>query len=200
MRLVTFCAIYPGFPARTGLRPALDGILAIQLRDISPEGVVDTTRLARVHLDLVPDRYMVRSGDVVFRSRGQWNTASAIDEQLAERALAVMPLFILRPNCAIVFPEYLAWAINQQPTQRHFDATAQGGSMRMVPKSSLDELELDIPDLATQRGLIEISALAERERGLAALVAEKRKRLINLRLIEHAKAGARSFKPLGAHK
>ena len=188
MRLTTFCSIQVGLTTRTRLEPvAQGGILAIQLRDISSEGRIDITRLSRVHLDSVPERYLVGHGDVVFRSRGEWNTASAIGNQFVEPALAVMPLFILRPNREIVIPEYLAWAINQPPAQRHFAGNAQGGSMRMVPKSSLDDLELDMPDLATQRQLIIVNDLADQERTLAVTIAEKRRRLTDHLLIERTK-------------
>ena len=161
-------------------------MLAIQLRDISPEGVVDPQRLTRVQLDDLADRYFVRAGDVVFRSRGERNTASALDERLREPALAVLPLMVLRPNRDVVVPAYLAWAINQPPAQRHFDTAARGTNIRMIPRSSLDDLELDIPDIETQRRIVAIDALAERERELSQLAAETRRKMMSLILVERA--------------
>jgi restriction endonuclease S subunit len=163
-------------------------VLTIQLRDIASDGSIDPDRLARVELDELADRYFVRAGDVVFRSRGERNTATALDDRFLEPAVAVLPLIVLRPRPEVVTAEYLAWAINQPGAQRHFDTTARGTSMRMVPKSSLDELHIDIPNIATQRQIVEIDALAERERGLAILVAEKRRRLTSLILGEQAKS------------
>ncbi|NWH07135.1 MAG: restriction endonuclease subunit S, partial [Alphaproteobacteria bacterium] len=120
MRLADACTIHTGYTARGRLEPtATGGVLAIQLRDISPDGLVDPERLTRVQLDGLPDRYFVRAGDVVFRSRGERNTASALGECLKEPALAVLPLMVLRPNLDVVTPEFLAWSINQPPAQRH---------------------------------------------------------------------------------
>jgi hypothetical protein len=162
------------------------GVLAIQLRDISPDGLLDPERLTRVQLEDLADRYFVRAGDVVFRSRGERNTASALDGRLQEPALAVLPLMVLRPKRYVVTPAYLAWAINQPPAQRHFGIAARGTNIRMIPRSSLDDLELDVPDIATQEKIVAVDALAERERELSQFAAETRRKMMSLILVERA--------------
>jgi len=187
MRLPDACIIHTGYTARGRLEPASDGgVLTIQLRDISADGCLNPERLTRVHLEDLAERYFVRAGDVVFRSRGERNTASALDERLKEPALAVLPLIVLRPNLDVVTPEFLAWAINQPPAQRHFDVAARGTNIRMIPRSSLDDLELDVPDIETQRRIVAVDALAERERGLSQLAAETRRKMMSLILVERA--------------
>ena len=187
MRLADACAIHTGYTARGRLEPtAAGGVLTIQLRDISSNGLVDPDRLTRVQLEDLADRYFVRAGDLVFRSRGERNTASALDERWQEPALAVLPLMVLRPNRDVVTPEYLAWAINQPPAQRHFDSAARGTNIRMIPRTSLDDLELDVPDIATQKMIVAVDALAERERKLSQLAAEARKKMMSLILVERA--------------
>lgn len=187
MRLADACTIHTGYTARGRLEPtATGGVLAIQLRDISPDGLVDPERLTRVQLEDLADRYFVRAGDVVFRSRGERNTASALDERLREPALAVLPLVVLRPKRDVVTPEYLAWAINQPPAQRHFDVAARGTNIRMIPRSSLDDLELGVPDIETQKKIVAVNVLAERERKLSLLAAEKRRKMMSLILVERA--------------
>lgn len=189
MRLGDVCTIQTGYTARGRWRPAATGgVLALQMRDISPTGTVRPERLARVQLDGVADRYFVRAGDVVFRSRGERNTATALDERLQEPALAVLPLMVLRPKCDGVMPTYLAWAINQLPAQRQFDAAARGSNMRMIPRSSLDDLQLDIPDLPTQERIVALDALAERERQLSEQAAEKRRQMMTLILVHASRA------------
>lgn len=187
MRLADACTIHTGYTARGRLEPAaVGGVLAIQLRDISPEGIVDPERLTRIQLEGLAERYFVRTGDVVFRSRGERNTASALDERLQEPALAVLPLMVLRPKRDVVTPEYLAWAINQPPAQRHFDSAARGTNIRMIPRSSLDDLELDVPDIELQEKIVAVDGLAERERELTQLAADTRRKMISLLLVERA--------------
>lgn len=188
MKLSSLCALQMGYTARSRLEPASEGgVLALQLRDISADGDIGIHTLSRVQLPELSDRYMVGSGDVVFRSRGERTTATAIDESMNEQAVAILPLVILRPDTSIITPQFLAWSINLPATQRHLDSSAQGGSMRMVPKSALDELSIDVPDLATQRHIVSVANLARREAALAASLAEKNLSLTTLALAEAAK-------------
>ncbi len=188
MRLTHTCTIQMGYAARGRLEPAdRGGVPTIQLRDLPPHGLVDPQRLTRVRIDSLPDRWLVRTGDVVFRSRGERNTASALDERFTEPAVAVLPLIILRPQRETILPAYLAWAMNQPPAQRHFDRAARGTNMRMVPRSSLDDLEIDVPGIEIQRKIVAVDALAEREQALSVLAAEKRTRLTRLILGDRAR-------------
>lgn len=196
MRLTAVCSIFPGYTARARLEPATaEGVPAIQLRDVSPDGLARPDQLMRVDLGEIPERYLVAAGDVVFRSRGDRNTAAALNEQFVEPALALQPLLILRPKPDAVTPEYLAWAINQPPAQRHFDGGARGTNIRMVPKSCLDNLHIDVPDLETQRRVVAVDALAESENKLTLTLAEKRRELSRLLLTQHAHRICRTSKP-----
>ena len=189
MRISDLSTIHTGYTTRSRLETVdHGGLLAIQLGDLSPDGRVNPERLTRVRLGDLPDKYLVGTGDVVFRSRGERNTAFALDTRFREPALAVSPLFVLRPKVDIVLPEYLAWAMNQPPAQRHFDSFARGTGLRMVPRSSFDALDIDVPDLETQRRIVAIDALAEHERALSFMVADKRRQLTSLLLAERAKA------------
>lgn len=188
MKLSSICALQMGYTARSRLEPASDdGVLALQLRDISADGDIGFKTLSRVQLPGLSERYMVGSGHVVFRSRGERTTAIAIDETMNEQAVAILPLIILRPDTSIITPQFLAWSINLPANQRHLDYSAQGGSMRMVPKSALDELRIDVPDLATQRHIVAAANLARREAALAASLAEKSLSLTTLALADAAK-------------
>lgn len=189
MKVSDISTIRTGYTTRGRLETAdRGGVLIIQLGDLSPDGSVNPERLTRVHLGDLPAKYLVSAGDVVFRSRGERNTAFALDARFKESALAVLPLFVLRPKVDIVLPEYLAWAMNQPPAQRHFDRFARGTGLRMVPRSSLDTLDIDLPDLETQRKIVALDALAERERALSVLAADKRRQLTSLILADRAKA------------
>jgi hypothetical protein len=187
MRLVGACAIQTGFTARTRLDPAEHGnVSALQLRDVAPNGDIDFKNLTRIYLDPIPEKYLVRSGDVVFRSRGESTTAAVIDLPIPLQVLAVLPLMILRPNPQVLSGAWLAWTINQKPAQRHFEENAQGTSLRMISRSSLETLAIAIPSLEMQQRILRMDALAGRERDLARQLAHVRHELIRRLLIEHA--------------
>lgn len=188
MHLSELCLIQTGYTVRSRLEPAAHGgVLTIQMRDIAPDGYVNPELLTRMQLDGVADRYFVCVGDVVFRSRGERNSAVALDGRFDESALALLPLFAFRPKLDLVTPEYLAWAINRPSAQRYFDSKARGTNMRMIPKSAIDDLELDVPDLETQRKIVTVDALASQERALSVRAADARRKLLGLVLDERVR-------------
>lgn len=193
MLLSRACSILSGYTARTRLDAAASGgLLAIQLRDLPTSGRLNLSLLTRVQLGDVQDRHLVHGGDVLFRSRGDRNTAVLVDDRLPEQAFAVLPLMILRPKPDIVSGEYLAWTINHSTTQRYFDSVARGTKLRMVSRASLEHLELDIPDIETQRKIVAIAALADREQALSVQAARLRRELTSKILGERAKRPRRA--------
>ena len=173
------CAIQVGYTARRRLVPvAKGGIAAIRLQDVQPGGQVDRRQLVRVRKDHLSNKHLVRAGDVVFRSRSEHTTAVALEDEFGEPALALLPLFILRPKPAIILPKFLAWSINQPVAQRHFVKVARGTNLRMVSRSGLSRLEIDVPSIEVQRRIVAVDALARREHILSIRAAERRRRLV----------------------
>ena len=181
------CDIQIGFTARTKLEPSHHGVLALQQSDIVDDRTMPPRHLTRVRITSPIDRYLVRAGDVVFRTRGDRTIAVALGDGFEEPAVAVSPLMALHPDPKAILAEYLAWAMNQQDAQQHFDAAARGTSIRMVPKASLDSLCIDVPDLETQRRIVAVDGLAAREAALVNLLSEKKRELTNRLLAERAK-------------
>ena len=184
------CTIQTGFTARGRLESAADGgVLALQLRDILPDGLIAANGLIRIQVGDISERYLARPGDVVFRSRGERNTAAVMDESIPEPALAILPLMILRPDPQTLSGAYLAWAINQEPAQRYFGEEAQGTSLRMVSRTALENLKIAVPDFETQQRILQVDFLAERERQLAEQLTLKHYELIHRVLVECAQGG-----------
>lgn len=191
MRLDEICQFQTGFTARGRLDPLVEGgRLALQLRDLRDDGAIDIAGVQRFKLDLLPERYAIRAGDVAFRSRGQPNFAYVMPTGAIEPVVALLPLIILRPQLDRITPEYLTWAINQPDAQRQIDAEAQGTSLRMIPKTSLEGIVIPVPDLNTQRLIVEVAELAAKETALLHQLAERRKVFTGRVLADLAQAGA----------
>lgn len=185
--LAELCSIQTGFTSRGRLEPiAHGGVLALQLRDILPNGHISKQSLIRVQIEDASERYLARPGDVLFRSRGERSTAAVIEDSIPEPVLAILPLIILRPNSSLLSGAYLAWAINQEPAQRHFKEAAQGTSLRMVPRRAIESLKIAVPSFEIQRRILQVDALAERERELAEQLTKKSYELIHRVLVERA--------------
>lgn len=189
MRLSDLSDIHSGYTARGRLDPAPEGgVLALQLRDVGTTGEMSASDFQRYHLNKLSDRCFVRGGEVVFRSRGEPNAAAAIPDPLPEPVVVIVPLVIVRPDRSRILPEYLAWAINQPEAQRQLGAEAQGTSLRMIPKTVLENLQIALPDLPTQQSIVELDALARQEGQLLRRLAARRETLLSTILGEAAKA------------
>lgn len=73
------------------------------------------------------------------------------------------------------------------------DRRARGTSLRMIPKAALSELEIDVPDLATQDAILETSRLANRAKQLENKAAELRHSLTSMILADAAHRGAQQY-------
>jgi len=189
MRLAELCDIHSGYTARGRLDPLPEGgVPALQLRDVGTNGEAPGPKFHRYDLGNLSDRYFVRGGEVVFRSRGEPNAAVTICDPLPEPVVVIVPLVIIRPDRDRVLPEYLAWAINQPDAQRRLGAEAQGTSLRMIPMAVLENLDISVPDLPTQRHITELDALSRQEGQLLRQLAVRRVELVSAILGEAAKA------------
>jgi len=188
IRLSAICDVQSGYTARAALKDTPQGgVPAVQLRDLQGEEDFEPSNASTYLLAPSFDRYWARAGDVLFRSRGDRNTAVVVAPETDKAAVAILPLIILRPERDAVDPRYLAWFINQPATQRYFDASSHGSAMRMIPKAAIDNLEVDLPNLPTQKLIVEIDTLAQLENALAIQLAEKKLELTKFALLTRVK-------------
>lgn len=182
MQLGDVCAVTSGFSARTRLEPDSAGILSLQQGCITANGELDLSAASRIDPTLGSRHHLVHPGDVLFRSRGSATSAWAADDSLREPALALLPLYILRPRSDILDAAYLAWLITRPAAQEHFTRETVGSNIQMIKKPAILSLPLDLPPLSLQRGIAETAHLAAREHALATQLASLRRDLLTLQL------------------
>lgn len=182
MKLGDISTIQSGLTLRGGPASDPDGLLAVQLSDLTSDGGLDRRTELRVDERLVSWRHLVGPGDVLFRSRGLRPIAWAVDDSIKEPAVAISPLFIVRPDTEVIDSRYLAWYLNQPAAQRHFAEGARGTSLRMIGKPVLETVQIDLPPVHVQRSIAELSALAAQEKALSALIAERKNELLAYKL------------------
>jgi hypothetical protein len=194
MQIHELAQIQSGYTVRSPLVSDEAGVLVAQVRDLAFDGSGGTRNLQRCSIEGAIERYLIRSGDVVFRSRGERTTAIALGSDFAEPAVALLPLIILRPDRSRILPDYLAWAINQPSAQQKLDADAQGTNLRMVPKSSLEALDIDVPPVETQVKVMRLHMLIEQELSLSHQLATLR-RDFHAHIISLAASRLSAFNP-----
>lgn len=162
-------------------------VSVIQMKDLNDDGTVDVANLARVHLD-IKKHHTVQHNDIIVRSRGVTTTAAMLTEEM-ENAIVAAPLIRIRVSTAKVLPEYLLWYINHPETQRSLQSQATGTAQRMLGKEAVEDLEIEIPDMARQKAIVELATLVGHEKELLGSLIEKRRKHMNQLLIKAAKGG-----------
>jgi restriction endonuclease S subunit len=107
----------------------------------------------------------LRNGDVLFAAKGTKNFA-AVYEVHNKTAVASTSFFVLRLTYHKVLPEYLAWFLNSHATQTILKGQAIGTSIPSISKQVLGEMEIAIPTLETQKAILHITRLRNKEKTL----------------------------------
>ena len=140
--------------------PPGDKVAYMQMKDLlmdSPEKIASF-----VEYNPRMEKNLLRKGDLLFAGKGTTYLCTLFNLDI--KAVASTTLYVIRVQNDKVLPEYLCWYLN-------------------LLKSTLEELEIPIPDKATQRKVMEISRLQERETYLINTLAEKRASIVNQLLI-----------------
>jgi len=183
-KLGEFTTIQMGYTFRDSLAQWPKGnVPVIQMKDISDTGLVIVSTLNRIQMDDPNENHLVRSGDVVFRSRGLKMTAALVSEH-NENLILSAPLFRLRVVQSTVLPAYLQWYINQPKAQAYLQTVAAGSAQMMISKQNLMEMMVEIPSLDSQKRIVDVAVLLDREVELRESINEKRLKVISAQLAQ----------------
>lgn len=177
-----------GYQFRKKIEPARDGThQVIQIRDFDENQNLNQEDLCRVTIDQLSEKYLVHKNDILFLARGHRNYAIHVMDSM-EGTIAASHFFILKIKTNNVIPEYLAWFINQTPAQEYLHNLARRGShMPIIPKSVFENLKVHIPDIETQKRIVKLNTLIDKERTLLYNLREKRALLIRSLCLKAAK-------------
>ena len=177
-KLKDIALVQMGLSFRSRIEPEADGNVAvIQMRDLTEDNKLDHSNLTTININDINERHLVKYKDLVFRSRGKTTTATIIDNEPG-RTVVSAPLFLIRTTSQKVLPEYLYWFINQSSSQAFLHSRATGTAMTMIGKSVLDALEIPLPDLETQKQIVTLADLLNKEQRLMRDLAEQKEKLV----------------------
>jgi restriction endonuclease S subunit len=160
-------------------------VAVIQMKDLTYENTVNCNNLTYIDVDKFNENHYVKKGDLIFRSRGLSATSAIV---LDDPGIAVVsaPLLKIRLTNPGVMPEYLNWFISQLPAQVFLASRAKGTTQQMISKETLENLEIFVPPLGEQKGIVALAALAEEEQRIMKQIALKRMQYISATLIREA--------------
>lgn len=143
--------------------------------------------LSDLHPDLlaegISEKHLLRDGDVLFAAKGTKNFA-AVFENHNEPSVASTSFFVIRLTDNKVLPRFLAWFLNNPTTQTLLKAQAIGTSIPSISKQVLENLEIPVPDIKTQKAIVEISKLRNREKFLKQQIEVLRNKKVNQQILK----------------
>lgn len=181
--------IQAGHSFRERIEHFTDGdFRVIQIKDISTDGSLLTDKLLQTQTEDVRSDFFVQKDDVLFTTRGLNRRACFIGEELPN-TIFVAQIFALREISEEVNPAYLAWFINQQQAQEYFGANSSGSHIQNIRKRDLESLPVKVPNLETQKKIVEVHNLALREKSLIGQIQTKREQVIERVLLNAVNNG-----------
>lgn len=139
-----------------------------------------------LHPDLlaegISEKHLLKDGDVLFAAKGTKNFA-AVFENHNEPSVASTSFFVIRPIDNKLSPQYLAWFLNNHTTQTLLKGQAIGTSIPSISKQVLENLEMPVPDIKTQKAIVEISKLRNKEKSLKQEIETLKDMKINHQLL-----------------
>jgi hypothetical protein len=180
MLLKKIAKIQSGYISRGKIFPREDGsCLLMQAKDVSADLLsYRADALVRFMPRLSAKDWFLKPGDVLFMARGARNFSILIDK-LPERVLAAACFFIVRISNFKILPEYLCWYLNQAPVDEYLKRfSGRGVHMPVVKRVVLENIDIPLPPIKTQKHVSKISKLMQKEQDLLKKLAEKRGKLI----------------------
>ena len=143
-----------------------------------------------LHPDLlaegISDKHLLKDGDVLFAAKGTKNFA-AVFENHNEPSVASTSFFVIRPTDKKVLPQYLAWFLNNHTTQTFLKGQAIGTSIPSISKQVLENLEITVPNIEIQKGILQITNLRNKEKSLKLKIDTLREKQIQKQIINAIK-------------
>jgi restriction endonuclease S subunit len=170
---------------QTGLfaKPVAKGeIVYLQSKHFDENGSLRSSLHPDLKADNVTNKHLLNEGDVLFAAKGTKNFA-AIFENHNKPAVASTSFFVIRLNSKIILPEFLVWYFNHPTTQKLLKGQAIGTSIVSISKSVLEELELPVPDIETQKIILRIAQLRDEEKKLNHKIESLREKQIQQQII-----------------
>lgn len=178
VRIMDCAGVLPGFSTQGALRDEPGGtyqvIMGKHLTQGNPYSYKKEDRL-RIKSERDLGRYVLKSGDILYLSRGAV-TYPILIEEIPEPTVAPVTFFILSPKPNIV-PAYLVWCLEQPQAEAQLAALRTGAGTPTIPRKGFMEITIPLPDMATQHRIADFWRLHYRERELRKQLLDETTRL-----------------------
>ena len=149
-------------------QPSSDGnVIYLQAKDLDNNGSINN--LLKYNLELTSNlsKHLLNPAHILFMAKGTNNLSTLVDPKIIPKAIPSTAYLIICIRTGFadrILPAYIAWHINQHSSQQYLKAQAKGTSPPSITIPVLGELEINIPDMATQKNILHVHQLRMREK------------------------------------
>ena len=161
-------------------------IVYLQAKHFDENGQLRTSLHPDLNADNIIERHLLRTGDVLFAAKGSKNFAAVFENHNAP-SVASTSFFVFRITDKNILPEFLVWFLNHPSTQKNLKGQAIGTSIASISKSVLEELEISIPSIETQKAILQITNLRNTEKKLKIEIDSLREKQIQQEILNAIK-------------
>ena len=147
----------------------------LTLRSLAENGYINDTDLEDFYTnESLNSAWFAAPGDVVIRLFSPL-CPSVIDES-RKKLLVPSQLAILKvKDHSVISPEFLRLALSQNEVQEYIKRIERGTAQRTVKLGTIMDLQIDVPDMETQKQAVEVDELSRnRERMYMSLIDQER--------------------------
>ena len=160
-------------------------IVYLQAKHFDETGKISSLLHPDLMIESINEKHFIKSGDVLFSAKGTKNFA-ALYENKDQPAVASTSFFVIRLHENFInkiLPQFLVWFLNNPLSQQSLKAKAIGTSMASISKVVLEELEISIPSIETQKEILKITELYNQEKNLKQQIETLREKQIQQQII-----------------
>lgn len=174
---------------QTGLFAKPDGVgqlVYLQSKHFDEYGQLHAVLNPDLVAEGISEKHLLKDGDVLFAAKGTKNFA-AVFENHNEPSVASTSFFVIRLTDKKLLPQYLAWVLNSHTTLTLLKGQAIGTSIPSISKQVLENLEIAVPSVETQKAILHITKLRNKEKSLKQKIETLREKQIQQHLINAIK-------------
>lgn len=161
-------------------------VVYLQAKHFNEYGQLQDILYPDLEAENISERHFLEEGNVLFAAKGTKNFA-AVFENHNEPAVASTSFFVIKLTDVRILPQYLTWFLNNYETQAILKGQAIGTSMPSISKQVLENLEIFIPNIETQKVILRITNLRNREKELKQQIERLREKQIQQQIINAIK-------------
>ena len=177
VKLTDVAEIILGHTFRSAISHDINGKYhVLQAKNVNTDGTLNNN-FTRVSLGKTRSQGLVQNKDIILTNRGTFRTSLYTGNQ--DNLMAASSIYLLRVTDRSLKPEFLAIFLNSKKGQYDMDRCGTGSTIKSLPRSDLQDIEIPIPTKEKQELIIKIyknhlqrSELYERQSKIQKEIAE----------------------------